>query len=68
MSVTTPVVLTEAIAALLLAHVPPVVALLNVVDVPKHRPVAPVIAATVGLAFTVTDADVLTAPQLLVTV
>jgi len=53
--VTTPVLkLTEATAGLLLVHNPPVVALVNVPELPTHITEVPTIAA--GTAFTVTTA------------
>ena len=52
--VTTPELFIVATAALLLLHVPPVVASLNVVEFPIQTLVVPVIAATVGKGFTVT--------------
>ena len=54
--VTTPDVETDATAELLEDQVPPVVAEANCVVNPEHTFVAPVIAATVGNAFTVTTA------------
>lgn len=53
---TVPVVLTEAIAALLLLQVPPAVASASVIVAPVQTEVAPVIAATAGNGFTVTVA------------
>ena len=61
--VTTPVVLTVAIAVLLDDHVPPVVELANVVDNPAQTFVAPVIDATTGDGFTVTGVAVDVAEQ-----
>ena len=46
--VTTPVLLTEAMAGLLLLHAPPGVALVSVVDSPKHTTRVPKIVDTVG--------------------
>jgi hypothetical protein len=55
MAVTIPVTEpTVAMDVLLLVHVPPVVALVNVEAVPAHRFITPVIA--VGSAYTVTMA------------
>jgi hypothetical protein len=48
MPVTTPPDETEAIATLLLAHVPPAVASASVIEPPSHTESGPVIAATVG--------------------
>ena len=50
--VTTPPLLTVAIAVLPLLQVPPGVASANVVVEPIHTDEAPVIAATTGAAFT----------------
>jgi hypothetical protein len=69
--VTAPVeAFTVAVAVLDELHVPPVVALAKVVLEPTHTEVVPVIAATVGNAFTVTTvaADVAEHPLLFVTV
>jgi len=62
--------LTIAVAVFELDHVPPVVASDNVTLDPAHTDVVPVIAATVGKAFTVTTVAALVAlhPLLLVTV
>ena len=63
--VTTPVdELTVATAVLLLLHVPPVVASVNVAVFPTHALMVPPIAA--GLAFT--DAILVAVPHVLVTV
>ena len=51
--VTIPPELTVAIEPLLVVQVPPGVALLSVVVVPRHTVLAPVIIAGVGLLFTV---------------
>jgi len=68
--VTTPVDDTVATAVLDEVHVPPVVADANCVVEPEHTFVAPVIAATVGSALTVTAvaADVAEHPLAFVTV
>ena len=67
---TTPEVDTVATAVLLEDQVPPVVAEANCVVNPEHTFVAPVIAATVGNAFTVTvvAVDVAEHPLAFVTV
>ena len=52
--VTTPLELTVATAVLLLLQVPPEVAFVNVVPEPTHIAEVPLIAETVGEAFTVT--------------
>ena len=52
--VTTPVLLTVAIAELLLVHVPPLVALVRVVVEPTQVELIPAIAATTGAEVTVT--------------
>ena len=53
---TTPDVPIVAIAGVLLLHVPPVVVLAIVVVAPAHTLIVPVMADTVGFAFTVTIA------------
>ena len=62
--------LTIAVAVFELDHVPPVVAFATVTLDPSHTDVVPVIAATVGKAFTVTTVAALVAvhPLLFVTV
>jgi hypothetical protein len=50
---TTPEPSTIATAVLLLLHVPPPVALLSVVDEPRHKDIVPVNAAGIGLTVTV---------------
>jgi len=63
--VATPVVgLIVQIAVLLLLHTPPVVALLKVLVLPPQPVVVPVIAATVGNAFTVITLVAEAEPQL----
>ena len=58
-----------AIAVLLLLHIPPVVVLLNDIVEPTHTLPLPVIAATTGLAFTVTSlVTVVVQPLALVTI
>ncbi len=66
--VTTPVAPTVATPALLLLHVPPVVALARVVVPFEHIVVPPVIAATVGSGFTVITLVAVAVPQPLVMV
>ena len=56
--VTTPVLLTVAIEVLPLLQVPSVVTSLSVVVLPMFTDAVPVIAATTGTLFTVTDAVV----------
>jgi hypothetical protein len=51
--VTLPAVLTEAIEGLVLIHVPPLVALLSVIDEPTHVLSSPDISSTSGKALTV---------------
>ena len=65
--VTTPVVLTLAIAALEVLHTPPLAVLVSVKDEPGQSGVAPLIAPASGKALTVTLAVALAVPQLLVT-
>src|ERR1700741_1888533 len=65
--VTSPVPFTVATAVLLDDQLPPAVTLDNVVLFPAHTVVVPVIDATVGTSFTVTDAVLFVVPQLLVT-
>jgi hypothetical protein len=62
--------LTIAVAVFELDHVPPVVAFATVTLDPSHTDVVPMIAATVGNAFTVTTVAALVAvqPLLFVTV
>ena len=52
--VTTPLLLTVALVASLVDHVPPLVALLNVIEAPAQTTDDPVIAVTVGFGLTVT--------------
>lgn len=66
--VTTPVLLIVAIEGLLLLQVPPVTALINVLDEPGHTVVEPVMVPADGVVITVTVAVVPALPQLLVTV
>ena len=49
----TPLLSTVATPTLLLLQVPPMVELANVVVLPIHTPLAPVIAVTIGLEFIV---------------
>ena len=65
---TIPDELTVALAVLLLLHVPPAVASLNVVVAPLHTDAVPVIVPAVGAALTVTTLVATAAPQLLITV
>ena len=67
---TAPVIeFTVATAALDVVHTPPDVVLVKIVAEPIHAFVVPAIAASVGNAFTVTDAcELLTQPLALVTV
>jgi hypothetical protein len=51
----TPLLSTVATPTLLLLQVPPMVELTNVVVLPIHTPLAPVIAVTIGLEFIVTS-------------
>ncbi len=67
--VTTPVLFIVATDGVLLAHVPPEVALLSVVVVPAHNVAVPDIAATVGNGLIVTLAvTVVLQPKPFVTV
>ena len=67
--VTTPVVLTEAIAALLVPHTPPETASESVVVPPAaHKEVVPVIVPADGAPLTVKDTAIVRVPQLLLTV
>jgi hypothetical protein len=67
--VTTPVLDIVAFVSSLELHVPPAVALLNVVVEPAHTVVVPVIPATVGLGLTVTvTVELLVQPAAFVTV
>ena len=68
MPVTVPVALTVATPAVLLLHTPPAAASANVVAVPVHTVVVPVIVPAVGVADTVTVVVAVAVPQLLVTV
>jgi hypothetical protein len=61
--VTTPVELTEAIAALDDVQTPFAVALASAVVEPEHTSVVPVIAATTGIALTVTVSTALVVEQ-----
>jgi hypothetical protein len=61
------VVLTVALAVLLLLQVPPVVALLSVLELPGQAVAVPVIAATVGGATTLIELVTTAVPQALVT-
>jgi hypothetical protein len=63
--VTTPVALTVAFAGVELVHVPPVVALVNVVVPPGATVVAPVVVLTIGIALTVITLVAAAMPQLL---
>src|SRR6202008_5177717 len=65
--VTSPVPSTAATTVLLDDQFPPAVALDKVVFDPAHTVVVPVIDATVGTSFTVTDAVLFVVPQVLVT-
>jgi hypothetical protein len=62
--VTTPVVFTEAMALLLLLHIPPVVALLNEVVFEGQTVAVPVIVPAFGNSFTVMVVSVADVPQL----
>src|SRR6202008_710714 len=64
---TSPVPFTVATAVLLDDQLPPAVTLDKVVFDPAHTVVVPVIDATVGTSFTVTDAVLFVVPQVLVT-
>lgn len=67
--VTVPVAaLTDATDGLLLVHVPPGVAFVNVLDDEGHTIVAPLIAPTVGVVPTVMVAVAPAEPQLVLTV
>ncbi len=68
--VTTPDELTVATTGLLLVHVPPVTASVNVIVCPMHRAVAPIIVpADEEFTVTVTGADVATqGPEVTITV
>ena len=65
--VTIPAELTVAIELLLLLHTPPVVASFNVVVADGQTVVVPVIVPAPGNGLTVTAAEVVAVPQLLVT-
>ena len=65
--VTTPVLLTEAIPAALVLHVPPVVALLSVIEAPAHTAEGPVMVPAEAVRFTVTANVATSVPQPLVT-
>jgi hypothetical protein len=65
--VTSPVVLTVAVAGVTLDQVPPLVASVNVVVAPTHTVAAPLIAAIVGTSSIVTLAVTSVVPQVLVT-
>ena len=60
---TTPVALTLAMAALLLLHVPPVVALVNVMVEPAHTVDGPLMMPAVGVRFTVSDVVLIAEPH-----
>ena len=69
MPLTTPVEeLTDAIVASAVLHAPPVLSLVNVIVAVSQTTVGPLIVATAGDAFTVTAADTLLLPQLLLMV
>jgi hypothetical protein len=68
MPVTTPVVLTVAIAVFVLLHTPPVVASASVVVAPGQTVVVPVMVPAVASGLTVNSAVSFAEPQLLVTV
>jgi hypothetical protein len=67
-AVTKPPELTDAIAALLVVHVPPVTASANNEELPGQAVVVPVITPAVGNGLTVTDVVAEAEPQLFVTV
>ena len=66
--VTVPVALIDAMAALLLLQVPPVVASVRVVFAPVHTVVAPLMVPALGAGLTVITLVAVAVPQLLVTV
>jgi hypothetical protein len=67
--VTTPLLATVASRVSALLHTPPVVLLLSNVAEPSHNDVGPLMAATVGSAFTVMEVvTVVVQPKLLVAV
>lgn len=66
--VTTPVVFTEATAALAVDQVPPVTALVSVIDAPVHTLPAPLIEPAFGDGLTVMACEVAAVPQVEVTV
>ena len=66
--VTTPLEFTVAIPVALLVQTPPAVVLLNIVVDPTHTEVAPVVAATIGKAFTVINFVTVLEHPLIVTV
>ena len=69
MPLTTPVKeLTDAIVASAVLHAPPVLSLVKLMVAPAQTVVGPAMVATAGDAFTVTAADTLLLPQLLVKV
>ena len=65
--VTTPALLTEAMAALELDHVPPLTASDKEVVKPGHTDVVPVMLPALGNAFTVSVYVVVAVPQAVVT-
>ena len=67
MPVTVPVVLTVALAVLLLLHVPPAVASVSVMLVPGHTDVGPLMVFTALPVFMVMVVVVVAVPQLVVT-
>lgn len=64
---TTPDVLTEAMVAALLLHVPPLEVVLKAVVAPWHTAVAPLTTPALGIGFTVIERVESAVPQLLVT-
>ena len=69
MPLTTPVKeLTDAMVASAVLHAPPVLSLVSVIVAVSQTTVGPLIVATAGDAFTVTAAETLLVPQLLVKV
>ena len=64
MAVISPVVLTDAIAVLLLLHVPPVVVAVQDVVAPVHMALVPLMVPATGSGLTVIGAVAVAAPQL----
>lgn len=67
MPVITPEASTVTVAASLVVHVPPGVLFDNVVELPGHTDVIPVVNPIEGVVFTVSDTVAYAVPQLLVT-